>query len=185
MNISNKGIELIKEFEGCYLNSYRCPAGVWTIGYGHTGNVKSGTKITKKEAETLLLNDLRTFEKGVNALPYKLTQNQFDALVSFSFNCGLGNLKKLTANNTRTLKEISNALILYNKANGKVLAGLTRRRKAEQQLFNSADTSSTLLQVAKDVILGKYGNGETRKQKLKKAGYDYKQIQKLVNELLK
>lgn len=197
LSISTNGINLIKEFEGLYLNAYKCPAGVWTIGYGHTGNVKQGTTINKKEAEVLLLNDLQEFENAVNKLPYKLNQNQFDALVSFSFNCGTGNLKKLTNNNKRTLNEISNALLLYNKANGKELTGLTRRRKAEQKLFNTAcptnTNSSTVvtaskktnLQIAKEVIQGKWGNGTIRKIKLKNAGYDYKEIQKLVNQLLK
>lgn len=189
--ISTTGLNLIKEFEGLYLKAYKCPAGVWTIGYGHTKNVKQGGQITKEEAEKLLINDLKECEKAVNKLTYKLNQNQFDALVSFTFNCGEGNLKKLTEGGKRSLTEISNSLLLYNKANGKVLTGLTRRRKAEQNLFNtpsankSSETKKTNLQIAKEVISGKWWNGSKRKDALTKAGYNYSDIQKLVNALLK
>ena len=182
MRISKNGINLIKEFEGCYLRSYKCPAGVWTIGYGHTDGVKQGEQITKERAEYLLITDLATFEKGVNALKFNLNQNQFDALVSFSFNCGLGNLKKLVKG--RNLTEIGNALLLYNKAKGKVLVGLTRRRKAERDLFFKSTKLSTT-DIAKQVINGKWGNGLDRKKRLENAGYDYKTIQSEVNRLLK
>ena len=89
MKISKNGIELIKKYEGCKLNAYLCPANVWTIGYGHTKNVKEGDKITQEMAEQLLVNDLQQFENAVNAYCLRaLTQNQFDALVSFVFNLG-------------------------------------------------------------------------------------------------
>ena len=151
-------------------------------------------KISQAKADALLKQDMLEFEGYVNKLPYKLNQNQFDALVSFTYNCGNGNLKKLTNNGNRSLTEISNALPQYNKAAGKVLAGLTRRRKAEQKLFNTPCTSTTKsnnsgkktnLQIANEVILGKWGNGITRKNKLTNAGYNYTEIQKLVNNLLK
>jgi GH24 family phage-related lysozyme (muramidase) len=139
MKTSSRGIELIKEFEGCRLEAYKCPAGVWTIGYGHTGTVLgvkvgSGMKITDSHALKILKTDLCKFENAVSDIvKIKLNQNQFDALVSFTYNCGAGNLKTLVKN--RTAEQISEALLLYNKAFGKVLAGLTRRRKAEQALF--------------------------------------------------
>lgn len=139
MKTSSNGINLIKEFEGCKLSSYKCPAGVWTIGYGHTKNVKQGMKITNEHATNLLKDDLKTYEGYVNKyVKVKLNQNQFDALVSFTFNCGGGALKSSTL-----LKKINkgdytgaaNELLRWNKASGKILAGLTRRRQAEKALF--------------------------------------------------
>lgn len=133
MKTSSKGIELIKSFEGCHLAAYKCPAGVWTIGYGHTDRVKQGQRITQEQAGAYLKTDLEKYEKYVMATGLELNQNQFDALVSFTYNCGNGNLKTLIQN--RTLTQIADALLLYVKSNGKVLAGLERRRKAERELF--------------------------------------------------
>ena len=139
MQISNDGINLIKQFEGCVLSAYKCPAGVWTIGYGHTKNVKQGMKITKEQATNLLKDDLKIYESYVNKyVKVKLNQNQFDALVSFTFNCGGGALKSSTLLkklNKGDYTGAANELLRWNKANGKVLAGLTRRRKAEKALF--------------------------------------------------
>lgn len=140
MKTSQNGIELIKKFEGCRLETYICPAGVFTIGYGHTGaDVKSGMKITQEEAETLLKNDLKAFEKGVQRIIKKeLTQNQFDALVSFAYNLGLENLKKSTLAkliNQDKIKEAANQFERWVYANGVKLNGLIRRRKAEKELF--------------------------------------------------
>jgi len=139
MKISNKGIELIKSFEGCSLTAYKDPVGVYTIGYGHTSDVTPLMKISLTDAEDLLIKDLRKFEGYVNQLNLNLNQNQFDALVSFTFNCGYSNLKKLVKN--RSLIQIGNAILLYNKAGGKVLNGLVRRRKAEHELFMSGNAS--------------------------------------------
>ncbi len=133
MKTSEKGIALIKSFEGCHLTAYLCPAGVWTIGYGHTAGVKEGQVITQAQADNFLKEDLAKHEKYVTATGLSLNQNQFDALVSFTYNCGNGNLKTLIAN--RTLAEIAEAILLYNKSKGKVLDGLVKRRKAEQTLF--------------------------------------------------
>ena len=139
MKTSNNGINLIKEFEGCKLSAYKCPAGVWTIGYGHTKNVKQGMKITNEHATNLLKDDLKTYEGYVNKyVKVKLNQNQFDALVSFTFNCGGGALKSSTLLkklNKGDYTGAANELLRWNKAGGKVLAGLTRRRKAEKTLF--------------------------------------------------
>ena len=133
MNVSVKGIDIIKKYEGCHLTAYRCPAGIWTIGYGHTKNVKEGMKITQAQADEYLKQDCVASEKAVNALGKKLNQNQFDALVSFTFNCGAGNLKTLCHN--RKLEVIAEKILLYNKGGGKVLNGLVKRRKEEQALF--------------------------------------------------
>lgn len=137
LKISTKGLNLIKEFEGCRLAAYRCPAGVLTIGYGHTGDVREGQKITNAQATELLCKDLAKFEKHVMKYDnvYHFTQNQFDALVSFAFN--VGSIDQLTAKGTRSIKEISAKIPAYNKAGGKVLAGLTRRRKAEKAMFDA------------------------------------------------
>lgn len=136
MKTSKKGIELIKSFEGCVLTAYRCPAGVLTIGYGHTGSdVLAGMTITQAKAEELLRKDLERFELHVEKYgeTYNWNQNEFDALVSFSYN--IGNIDQLTAYGTRSREEIRNSIRLYNKAAGQVLEGLVRRRQAEYDLF--------------------------------------------------
>lgn len=135
MKVSNDCIELIKQFEGCRLTAYKCPAGVLTIGYGHTAGVKEGMKITQVQAELFLLEDLQKYEDMVNKYDskYKWKQNEFDALVSFCYN--IGNIDQLTANGTRSRQVIAQKMLLYNKSAGKVLPGLVSRRKAESDLF--------------------------------------------------
>lgn len=134
MKTSQNGIDLIKKHEGCHLTAYKCPAGAWTIGYGHTAGVKEGMKITQQQAEEFLKQDLEKYEKYVFVyVKHPLNQNQFDALVSFVFNCGAGNLKTLAS--SRTLEQIADAILLYNKGGGVVLQGLVKRRKEEQALF--------------------------------------------------
>ena len=139
MKTSPKGVSLIKSFEGFRLKAYKCPAGVWTIGYGHTAGVKEGDTITQETADDYLRNDLEKYEKAVQNYDgiYHFNQNQFDALVSFTYNCGVGNLKNLTQSGRRTLAQISTKLQLYNKAGGVVLRGLQRRRAAEKDLFDT------------------------------------------------
>ena len=139
MKTSSKGVSLIKSFEGCRLKAYKCPAGVWTIGYGHTAGVKEGDCITQEQADDYLRSDLEKYEKAVLNYDgiYHFNQNQFDALVSFAYNCGIGNLKNLTQSGKRTISQISTKLPLYNKAGGVVLRGLQRRRSAEKELFDS------------------------------------------------
>lgn len=133
MKTSNRGINLIKQFEGCHLAAYKCPAGVWTIGYGHTTGVKEGMIITQAIADKYLAEDLEKYEKYVRDTKLELNQNQFDALVSFTYNCGAGNLKTLVQN--RTLSQVAAAMLLYTKSGGKTLQGLVRRRQAEHDLF--------------------------------------------------
>ena len=146
LQISQKGLNLIKEFEGCRLEAYKCPAGVWTIGYGTTDSdysitktkIKAGLKISKQKAETWLRQSVnKKYCPKVNKYnnKYHWTQNEFDAMVSFAYN--LGSIDQLTANGKRTKKEIAQKMLLYNKGGGKVLPGLVRRRKAEQKLFLS------------------------------------------------
>lgn len=137
--IGQAGLNLIKQFEGCRLTAYQCSAGVWTIGYGHTAGVYKGMKITQKKAEAYLLQDVAKFEKYINNPSYvpftaQLNQNQFDTLVSFAFNLGQGNVKKLCTG--RRINQIPSAMQQYCKAAGKTLPGLQRRRKAEAALYN-------------------------------------------------
>ena len=137
MKTSQNGINLIKKFEGCGLSAYRCPSGVWTIGYGHTAGVKQGQKITQAQADAFLQKDITLYENYVRLTGLSLNQNQFDALVSFTFNCGAGNLSKLIKN--RNLTQIAEALLLYNKDANGVSQGLVARRKAERELFLSGN----------------------------------------------
>ena len=136
-SISNTGLVLIKNFEGLRLTAYKCPAGVPTIGYGHTKNVKMGDVITLEQANLYLLQDLKGSIFCVNEYDkiYNFTQNEFDALVSFTFNCGKGNLTKLTGKGTRSKALIGQKILAYNKAGGRVLNGLIRRRQAEHDLY--------------------------------------------------
>lgn len=134
MKTSQKGIDLIKSFEGCRLLAYKCPADVWTIGYGHTKGVKPGDRITVAQAEQYLKEDLTKYEKEVDKYgKYNWNQNEYDALVSFALN--IGSIHQLTANGTRTKEQIANKIPEYRKASGKILAGLERRRAAERKLF--------------------------------------------------
>jgi len=142
MRTSKNGIELIKRFEGCRLKAYKAVVSekYYTIGYGHYGyDVTQNMSITIDQAESLLTQDLAKYESVVNThmvLHYPdMNQNQFDALVSFTYNCGISNLYKLTASGIRNYKVIADKMLLYNKAGGKVLKGLINRRKAERDLF--------------------------------------------------
>lgn len=182
MKASKDAIDMIKRYEGCRLTAYKCPAGIWTIGYGHTLGVRSGNIITQEIADKFLEGDIEKYETIVNAYDskYHWTQNEFDALVSFAFN--IGNITGLTQGGTRSKQTIAEKMLLYNKAKGTTLPGLIRRRKDEHDLFLSADP---LAQVVQDVIAGKYGNGKARTSALKKAGYDPKVIQAKVNAIIK
>ena len=141
MKTSKKGIDLIKKFEGCQLSAYKCPAGVWTIGYGHTSGVRKGMVITQNEADKFLELDLAKFEKQVTSLvKVPLKQGQFDALVSFVYNLGSGVLSTSTMLrllNCRKYKEAANEFEKFVYADKKILQGLVNRRKAEKELFLS------------------------------------------------
>lgn len=142
LSISKNGLALIKRFEGCRLTAYKAVSTekYWTIGYGHYGSdVKQGQTITQAQADAFLKADCASAEKAVNSYSkYNWNQNQFDALVSFTFNCGSGNLKTLLNNGQRTIAEISSKITAYNKSSGKVLQGLVNRRAAEKELFDKS-----------------------------------------------
>lgn len=137
MKATDNCIQLIKRFEGLYLKAYVCPAGVLTIGYGHTRGVKPGEEINEMQAEIYLREDVEACEIQLNYLTLPINQHQFDALCSFIFNLGIGNfmqstlLKKLKAGDKTAADEI----LRWDKSGGKVLPGLTARRKAEYDLF--------------------------------------------------
>ncbi len=137
----DRAAELIMQFEGCQLKAYKCPAGVWTIGYGSTKNVKEGMVITEHEAFARLMNDMQEAGNAVEKLvTVPLNDNQFAALVSFVFNVGSGAFR-----NSTMLKMINSKQYLvaaeqfgrWNKAGKQVLPGLTRRRAAERALFET------------------------------------------------
>ena len=143
MHTSEEGIALLKHFEGCELNAYQDSVGVWTIGYGHTKGVERGMKISQEEAESMLQQELKhEYEDYISDIDQELTQCQFDALVCWVYNLGPTNLRSSTM-----LKEIiaGNMDLVpfqmkrWDKAGGKVLLGLTRRRNAEALLFKGED----------------------------------------------
>lgn len=137
-HISDRGLELIKTFEGCSLTAFWDVNG-YAIGYGHHGNVEAWDTITQEQADELLKDDLAgNYEPSVNKYDndYNFNQNEFDALVSFCYNCGAANLCTLLKNGQATREQISADLPKYNKAGGAVLNGLVNRRNAELALFN-------------------------------------------------
>jgi lysozyme len=143
MKISQEGLALIKRFEGCRLEAYKCSANVLTIGYGHTGGVKETDTITQEEADELLEKDVLKFEEYVeDNVIVELDQSQFDALVAWTFNLGPGNLRESTMLkklNDSDYASVPSEMKRWNKAGGKTLDGLIRRRNAEALLFQSKE----------------------------------------------
>lgn len=146
MRASENGINLIKQFEGCKLTAYQDSVGVWTIGYGWTQSVDGkpvakGMTITQQKADDLLKQGVVQYENGVHGLvTVQLNQNQYDALVDFAYNLGVNALKGSTLLkklNAGDYADAANEFTKWNKAGGKELAGLTRRREAEKYLFLS------------------------------------------------
>jgi len=139
MNIGPQGLALIKEFEGCRLSAYLDSVGVPTIGYGHTKDVRMGDTCTQAEADAWLAEDVKDAEQCVESeVTVPMTQHEFDALVSFTFNLGCGNLRKSTLLRLLNNSDYDGAALEFrrwDKAGGQVLAGLTRRRDAESRLF--------------------------------------------------
>ena len=148
MRTGDEGISLIRHFEGCRLDAYLCPAGVWTIGYGHTRDVKRGDVIDQEQAEAFLIEDLEEFEGYVSALCERsLTQYQFDALVSWTFNLGPTNLKESTLLNRINYGPISDVpfqIQRWTRAGGQVLQGLVKRRAAEAALWQNLNWREAL-----------------------------------------
>ena len=143
MEISEEGLSLIKKFEGCELTAYQDSVDVWPIGYGHTKGVEDGQEITQEEAEEMLASELDEYEGYINDLvECDLEQCQFDALVAWVYNLGPTNLRSSTMLkrlNSNDLEDVPSQIKRWNKAGGKVLKGLVRRREAEALLFEGND----------------------------------------------
>ena len=143
--INKASTDLIKSFEGCKLKAYKCPAGIWTIGWGTTADAgvgvipHEGMVITQDQADHYFNITIEAFAAGVDALLKRIpTDNEFGALVSLAYNIGLGAFRKSSALryfNEADTQKAADAILMWNKAGGKVLAGLTRRRIAEHDLF--------------------------------------------------
>ena len=165
MQLSNKGISLIKSFEGCKLEAYKCSGGKWTIGWGTTGEIdgiqiKQGMKITQENADKLFLSKIKTYEDAVNKYTTynKLNQNMYDALVSFTYNCGTNAFKNSTLLKLLNKGEILKAadqFDLWINAGGKPSNGLKRRRAAEKKLFLTQCEDKDLIEAVN--ILNKKG----------------------------
>lgn len=153
MKMSAAGLAIVKEFEGLRLKAYKCPAAVWTIGYGHTSaagepEVTPKLEVTKEECEAILKRDMKQYEDGVNKLvKVGLTQGQFDALVDFAYNAGVGALQKSTLLkkvNAGKFDEVPAEFMKWTKGGGKELPGLVRRRRAEVKLWRGLDTDAAV-----------------------------------------
>jgi len=142
MKVSQECIDLVKFFEGFEPKAYLCPANVWTIGYGRTKNVQEGDELTEIQAERDLFEELDEFaEQVLNTVKVDLEQNELDALTSWTYNLGVGNLQSSTLLkklNSGDKNSVPSEMVRWNKAAGKVLAGLTRRREAEAKLWVKA-----------------------------------------------
>lgn len=148
MKMSAAGLDTVKEFEGLRLKAYKCPANVWTIGYGHTSSagspiVTSDLEITREAAEEILKKDMGQYEDGVSKyVKVGLTQGQFDALVDFAYNAGVGALAKSTLLkkvNAGKFDEVPAEFMKWTKGGGKELPGLVRRRRAEVKLWRGLE----------------------------------------------
>lgn len=193
--INVAGMALLKALEGCRLTAYKLKGETYyTIGYGHYGaDVKKNMTISQAEADALLVKDLEKFEKHVTNYAVKkfpaLNENQFSALVSYTYNRGLGGLKELV-NHSDTIAAMSNNIVKYWGSAELYKDALIKRRKKEKALFDLAienvhiSVDKSVDDVAKEVINGLWGNGADRKQKLTAAGYNYKEVQICVNKLL-
>ena len=187
MKIGTEGIKLIKSFEGCVLTAYKCPADIWTIGWGHTKDVYEGMSITQEEADALFLEDIKIYEDAVNnyVSKFNFNQNQFDALTSFAYNCGIGSLNSICSLNS--IAEIAAELPLYCNAyvDGvkTQLAGLVRRRQAELELFskgiNNVTPSSGRVKNADGTYTVKAG--DTLGSIADEFGYNYEDLAKWSN----
>lgn len=145
--IHEAALEIIKRNEGCELEAYRDVVGVLTIGYGHTGpDVVAGKRITQEQADALLAYDIRTFEDGVRAASAPCPENQIGAMVSLAYNIGLGAFRGSTVlrrHNSQDFRGAADAFLMWNKAGGRELTGLTRRRHEERALYLSAPPKPT------------------------------------------
>lgn len=187
MRTNQKGIQLIKDSEGCVLHAYKCipTEPYYTIGYGHYGSdVSPDSVITQEQAEEMLKKDIVKYERMVEAYQsqYNFNENEFSALVSFCYN--IGSIDQLTQYGTRTKAQIADAFQYYVHAGGEILEGLVTRRCAEKQLFitpcnKKYSESSTIKDIVDGILGGEFGNNDDRKEAL------YELIQGFVNDRFK
>ena len=148
MNISERGLNLIKSYEGCRLSSYKCPSNKWTIGWGRTSGVYEGMVITQAQADQFLFEDVQRFVNAVNQYQSRFNFNQadFESFSSFAYNCGEGSLDAVMSC-CNTKQEIAEECKLYNRSStGQILAGLVRRREEEYKLFTSGEGATAVNQ---------------------------------------
>ena len=188
LKISESMIAVIKKFEGLRLKAYKCPAGVFTIGYGHTENVFADSEISELMADQILRKDLQKFEQTINDLDLPLLQCEFDALVSFVFNVGIGNFNKSTLKKLLSQKKFFYAAKEFDKwvfAGGKKLPGLQNRRNKERKIFEGRKLEDyqdseldSLIETLSDDL--KHSNSE-----IKKAEYQKNIAYLIENKILK
>ena len=188
LKISESMIAVIKKFEGLRLKAYKCPAGVYTIGYGHTENVFADSEISELMADQILRKDLQKFEQTINDLDLPLLQCEFDALVSFVFNVGIGNFNKSTLKKLLSQKKFFYAAKEFDKwvfAGGKKLPGLQNRRNKERKIFEGRKLEDyqdneldSLIETLSDDL--KHSNSE-----IKKAEYQKNIAYLIENKILK
>lgn len=190
MTTSERGIELIKTFEGFSASAYKCVPSeeYYTIGYGHySPSVKASDTISMRDAEKLLKDDLAYYEMQVDVWneKYHFNTNEYDALVSFAYN--IGSISQLTQYGKRTKAEIADAMLLYvHDGAGNTLEGLVRRREAERELFltpvnvsrETYNENSTISDIVDGILKGEFGNDDARKEAI------YDLIQGFVNKRL-
>ena len=176
LKTSENMIAVIKKFEGLRLKAYKCPAGVFTIGYGHTENVCADSEISELMADQILRKDLQKFEQTINDLDLPLLQCEFDALVSFVFNVGIGNFNKSTLKKLLSQKKFFYAAKEFDKwvfAGGKKLPGLQNRRNKERKIFEGRyledyqdNELNSLIETLNDDL--KHSNSEIKKSEYQK-----------------
>ena len=176
LETSESMIAVIKKFEGLRLKAYKCPAGVYTIGYGHTENVNADSEISELMADQILRKDLKKFEQAINDLDVPLLQCEFDSLVSFVFNVGIGNFNKSTLKKLLSQKKFFYAAKEFDKwvfAGGKKLPGLQNRRNKERKIFEGRKLEdyqdnelNSLIENLSDDL--KHSNSEIKKSEYQK-----------------
>lgn len=188
LKTSENMIAIIKKFEGLRLKAYKCPAGVYTIGYGHTENVSADCEISELMADQILRKDLKIFEQTINDLDLPLLQCEFDALVSFIFNAGIGNFNKSTLKKLLLQKKFFYAAKEFDKwvfAGGKKLPGLQSRRNTERKIFEGRKVEDYQDSELDSLIETLSDDLKNSKSELKKSEYQKNIAYLIENKILK
>ena len=188
LKTSENMIDIIKKFEGLRLRAYKCPAGVYTIGYGHTENVYPDSEISELMADQILRKDLEKFEQTINDLDLPLLQCEFDSLVSFTFNVGIGNFNKSTLKKLLLQKKFFYAAKEFDKwvfANGKKLSGLQSRRNKERKIFEGRKVEDYQDSELDSLIENLNDDLKHSKSEIKKSEYQKNIAYLIENKILK